>query len=140
MTNGKNSNKDFFTVTGAMPATGMGNKVVSEVIKATGIKKHAMRTAKTIMAPLALLTLCMLPSIVKALSVVSGIASIAVVAFVAYRLFGTKGQVSETTGALHKSRRTITPEELEARKARAWSFGGRAQADEMPATKTMTVN
>lgn len=138
MANGKSSTKDFFKATGAMPSTSMDGKILSQIIKMTGIKRHMMRTASAITAPLALLTLCMLPSILKALSVVSGIASVAIVAFFAYRMLGAKGATTDAGQALRKNRRHITAEELEARKARAYSFGRQGQGGN--ATKTMTVN
>lgn len=95
MANGKNTKKASYTTMGAMPANDMSAKVISEILKVTGVKKHVMRTATTITVPLALLTLCMLPSIMKALSVLSGIISIGIAFAFGYRILALRGMAPE---------------------------------------------
>lgn len=137
MANRKNTTgKGTFKATGAMPGTGTGYAVISEIMKVTGVRKQVMRTARTITLPLAFLTLCMLPSIAGALAVVGHVATVGIVGFVAYRLL-TPGTGLSGGIAPRKSGRTITAEELAARKARAYSFGKQGQTS---TTRSMTTN
>lgn len=137
MANGKNTKKASYTTMGAMPANDMSAKVISEILKATGVKKHVMRTATTITVPLALLTLCMLPSIMKALSVLSGIISVGIAFAFGYRILSLRGMTPEAPKVLGESRHRITAEELAARKAKAYSFAEDGATD---GANSMTVN
>ena len=128
--------KGTFGATGAMPSNG---KMISDIMKATGLSKQISKTASAIVVPLVLMTLIMLPAIAKALTMVSSGASLALIAFMGYKVLKAKGIMGNPSeDGVRKSSRVITPEELEARKARAYAFGNQ-QAQ--TATQTnMTVH
>jgi hypothetical protein len=112
-----------------MPGMGPTGKVVADILKVTGAKRRITKTATTMTAPLALLALTMLPSIAQALSMISSAASLGLIAFMGYKILKAKGIMgSEAVPEIRSSRRSITPEELEARKARAYSFGNDDEA------------
>lgn len=130
-TNGNGKSK--INATGMMPDANVGGRVVSQIIKRTGLRKQLVKMATTAIAPLGLLTLCMLPSIVKALSTLANIALVGAVIYFGFRILNARlgaGSGAEAKGRVGKSFDFITQEELEARKARAYSPGGCTQAEE----------
>jgi len=136
--NGNGNTK--INTTGMMPDASIGGRVVSQIIKRTGLGKHLVKMATAVIAPLGLLTLCMLPSIVKALSMLANVALVAAAIYFGFRILGTrngagKGATTGTEGRFGKSFDFITKEELEERKARAYSPGGYARSEETIATK-----
>lgn len=108
-----------FTARGMMPDYN-GAKAVSQVLKATGIDKSIRKTAGSLIAPVGLLALCMLPAITQALSAISGVLTVGILAYTGLRLF-RKGD-----GGFTRSTDAITAEELAARKARAYAPQGYA--------------
>lgn len=143
MTNGKNmrNGKRTYGTSGMMPNANIGGKVVSEVLKATGIKKQITKTASAVTVPLALLALVMLPSIAQALSLIASAASLAFMAFMGYKVLKAKGIMGgDSVGGIQKNRSTISAEELEARKARAYSFNPDGTVATQGRNTSMTVN